>query len=178
LTLKFSASCHDLLSSLNFPSITATLVKELKSLIALLTMDTKTDLPLKKGSVHQDEFPQKHIDNPMFKGVSVEKQQIYLSYAAKDDEWKTFHTKQLLRKVDLRLLPLLILMYLLNFLDRSNLAQARLGTLEEDLGMKGTDFNLATSILFVVSRLWKQFYKSFLRRSFLLRNRKLFIRMS
>lgn len=33
----------------------------------------------------------------------------------------------------------------------SNLAQARLGTLEEDLGMKGTDFNLATSILFVVS---------------------------
>jgi hypothetical protein len=42
------------------------------------------------------------------------------------------------------------LMYLLNFLDRSNLAQARLGTLEKDLGMKGTDFNLATSILFVV----------------------------
>lgn len=31
----------------------------------------------------------------------------------------------------------------------SNLAQARLGGLEEDLGMKGTDFNLATSILFV-----------------------------
>jgi hypothetical protein len=31
----------------------------------------------------------------------------------------------------------------------SNLAQARLGTLEEDLGMHGTDYNLATSILFV-----------------------------
>ncbi|KAH8591992.1 major facilitator superfamily domain-containing protein [Bisporella sp. PMI_857] len=56
---------------------------------------------------------------------------------------------RLLRKLDWRLLPLLILMYLLNFLDRSNLAQARLGTLEHDLGMKGTDFNLATSILFV-----------------------------
>lgn len=34
-------------------------------------------------------------------------------------------------------------------LETSNLSQARLSTLEEDLGMKGTDFNLATSILFV-----------------------------
>jgi MFS family permease len=40
-------------------------------------------------------------------------------------------------------------LYLLNFLDRSNLAQARLGDLEADLGMTGTDFNLATSIFFV-----------------------------
>lgn len=31
----------------------------------------------------------------------------------------------------------------------SNLSQARLGTLEQDLDMHGTDFNLATSILFV-----------------------------
>lgn len=31
----------------------------------------------------------------------------------------------------------------------SNLSQARLGTLEKDLNMKGTDYNLATSILFV-----------------------------
>lgn len=76
--------------------------------------------------------------------------QIYLEFASKDEEWKTANTKELLRKVDMRLLPLLVLMYLLNFLDRSNLAQARLGSLEEDLGMKGTDFNLATSILFVV----------------------------
>lgn len=49
----------------------------------------------------------------------------------------------------MRLLPLLIALYALNFLDRSNLAQAREGTLERDLGMSGTDFNLATSIFFV-----------------------------
>lgn len=74
----------------------------------------------------------------------------YLQFASKDQEWLSYHTKHLLRKVDLRLLPLLVLMYLLNFLDRNNLAQARLGGLEADLGMKGTDFNLATSILFIV----------------------------
>ncbi|KAB8229881.1 hypothetical protein BDV23DRAFT_178995 [Aspergillus alliaceus] len=43
----------------------------------------------------------------------------------------------------------LILMHLLNILDRNNLSQARLDTLEKDLGVQGTDYNLATSILFV-----------------------------
>ncbi|KAI1825787.1 allantoate permease [Xylaria intraflava] len=66
-----------------------------------------------------------------------------------DAEWHQNMRKKLLRKVDLHLLPLLVTMYLLNFLDRNNLSQARLGTLEKDLGMTGTDFNLATSILFV-----------------------------
>lgn len=65
------------------------------------------------------------------------------------EEWRTELNKRLLRKVDIRLMPTLVIMYLLNFLDRSNLAQARQGSLEEDLGMKGTDFNLATSIFFV-----------------------------
>jgi hypothetical protein len=40
-------------------------------------------------------------------------------------------------------------MYLNNFIDRAALGQARLSTLEEDLGMTGTDFNLSISILFV-----------------------------
>ncbi|EKD20894.1 uncharacterized protein L3040_005834 [Drepanopeziza brunnea f. sp. 'multigermtubi'] len=75
--------------------------------------------------------------------------QIYADFSANNDQWKAIQNKKLLRKIDVRLLPFLILMYLLNFLDRSNLAQARLGSLEADLGMNGTDFNLATSILFV-----------------------------
>jgi outer membrane phospholipase A len=113
-------------------------------------MASTRSTPPKEDAVHQMEYV-KTKDTAVFKGVSADKQQLYLSYTARDDEWKAYNTKKLLRKVDIRLLPLLILMYLLNFLDRSNLAQARLGTLEKDLGMKGTDFNLATSILFVVS---------------------------
>ncbi|KAK5161644.1 hypothetical protein LTR04_003931 [Oleoguttula sp. CCFEE 6159] len=83
------------------------------------------------------------------KGVDETTRTHYLEFSAKDAEWRAFHNKKLVRKIDLRLMPLLVLMYLLNFLDRSNLAQARLGTLEKDLKMKATDFNLATSILFV-----------------------------
>lgn len=70
-------------------------------------------------------------------------------FNSQSQEWRKDFDKKLLRKVDLRLMPTLVIMYLLNFLDRSNLAQARQGTLEEDLKMSGTDFNLATSIFFV-----------------------------
>lgn len=70
-------------------------------------------------------------------------------FNSQSPEWRSDFEKKLLRKVDVRLMPTLIIMYLLNFLDRSNLAQARQGTLEEDLKMSGTDFNLATSIFFV-----------------------------
>ncbi|KAK9327431.1 major facilitator superfamily domain-containing protein [Lipomyces starkeyi] len=85
----------------------------------------------------------------ILKGVKDEDKAYYVLFASKDDEWKAYMTKKLLVKVDFRLLPMLVLMYTLNFLDRSNLSQARLGTLETDLNMTGTDFNLATSILFV-----------------------------
>ncbi|KAF9891595.1 hypothetical protein FE257_003606 [Aspergillus nanangensis] len=81
--------------------------------------------------------------------VSQDQNALYQAYAAKDAQWHQMMTRKLLRKVDLHLLPFLVIMYLLNFLDRNNLSQARLGTLEEDLNMHGTDYNLATSILFV-----------------------------
>ncbi|KAJ5626247.1 hypothetical protein N7510_002556 [Penicillium lagena] len=83
------------------------------------------------------------------KGLNPEQDALYQAYVSKSPEWHQNMTRSLLRKVDLHLLPFLIVMYLLNFLDRNNLSQARLGSLEEDLGMKGTDYNLATSILFV-----------------------------
>ncbi|OJJ08225.1 hypothetical protein ASPVEDRAFT_89455 [Aspergillus versicolor CBS 583.65] len=88
-----------------------------------------------------------HADLP--KQAQFEQDELYQAYASKSDEWHKQMTRRLMRKVDFHLLPLLVAMYLLNFLDRNNLSQARLGTLEEDLGMSGTDFNLATSILFV-----------------------------
>ena len=55
----------------------------------------------------------------------------------------------LCRKLDRRILPVLWVMYFLNYLDRNAIAQARLNTLEKDLGLKGNHFNVAVSILFV-----------------------------
>ncbi|RSH95731.1 hypothetical protein EHS25_000823 [Saitozyma podzolica] len=58
------------------------------------------------------------------------------------------HQKKLLRKIDLRLLPTLFILLILNYLDRNALASARVQGIEKDLGMKGNDFNVAISILF------------------------------
>ncbi|KAF5524818.1 MFS transporter prlL [Colletotrichum aenigma] len=55
----------------------------------------------------------------------------------------------LVRKLDRRIMPILWAMYFLNYLDRNALPQARLNTLEEDLSLKGVEYNTAISILFV-----------------------------
>lgn len=59
-------------------------------------------------------------------------------------------TQRLIRKIDWRLIPFLALLYLLSFLDRTNIGNARLDTLEEDLGMPKTSlqYNHALAIFF------------------------------
>ncbi|GES78706.1 MFS general substrate transporter [Rhizophagus clarus] len=56
--------------------------------------------------------------------------------------------KKLLRKIDLRIMPLLTLLYLLSFLDRVNIGNAKLAYIEDDLGLVGTQFNWCLSIFF------------------------------
>lgn len=55
----------------------------------------------------------------------------------------------LVRKIDLRLLPMVILMYVMNYLDRNNIAAARLAGLEDELELTSTQYLTALSILFV-----------------------------
>lgn len=57
--------------------------------------------------------------------------------------------KRLIRKLDLWIVPPVMLLYLFSFLDRVNIGNARLYGLEDDLGMKGNQFQTAVSILFV-----------------------------
>ncbi|KAI1993871.1 hypothetical protein LOZ54_001223 [Ophidiomyces ophidiicola] len=56
---------------------------------------------------------------------------------------------RLVRKLDYRIMPTLFAMYFLNYVDRNTLAQARLNGVEKELGMHGSQFNTAISILFV-----------------------------
>jgi hypothetical protein len=57
--------------------------------------------------------------------------------------------KKLLLKCDLHVVPILFLLFLLAFLDRINIGNARLQGLEKDLGMDGHDFNIALFIFFI-----------------------------
>ncbi|KAI4726124.1 hypothetical protein E4T49_06117 [Aureobasidium sp. EXF-10728] len=57
--------------------------------------------------------------------------------------------KKLLKKIDMRMMPMMMLIYVLNYLDRNNIAVARLGSFEKDLGLQGTQYNTIISIFFV-----------------------------
>ena len=50
--------------------------------------------------------------------------------------------RRLVRKIDRRLLPMIILMYIMNYLDRNNIASARLQGLQKDLGMDDTQYQV------------------------------------
>uniref|UniRef100_U9SJS6 Major facilitator superfamily (MFS) profile domain-containing protein n=1 Tax=Rhizophagus irregularis (strain DAOM 181602 / DAOM 197198 / MUCL 43194) TaxID=747089 RepID=U9SJS6_RHIID len=63
-------------------------------------------------------------------------------------EDKEFEEK-LVRKMDFRIMPLLILLYFLAFLDRVNIGNAKLTTMEKDLGLVGSEFNWCLSIFFI-----------------------------
>ncbi|KAH7318061.1 major facilitator superfamily domain-containing protein [Stachybotrys elegans] len=56
--------------------------------------------------------------------------------------------KRMLRKLDARC-SLFVLIYIMNYLDRNNIAAARLRGLEEDLGLNDTQFATCLSILYV-----------------------------
>ncbi len=57
--------------------------------------------------------------------------------------------RSLVWKFDLRILPLLAVMYLFNSLDKSNLGNAKTAGLEADLGLVGTQYNTILSVFFV-----------------------------
>ena len=57
--------------------------------------------------------------------------------------------RRVLRKCDFHVLPMLYIFYLLSFLDRINIGNARIEGLEQDLRMKGNDYNIALQVFFV-----------------------------
>jgi MFS family permease len=57
--------------------------------------------------------------------------------------------RRLLNRIDLHLLPFISILYLLAFLDRVNVANARSFGLAADLGLGGTEYNTILTIFFV-----------------------------
>lgn len=55
--------------------------------------------------------------------------------------------KALVRKIDMRSLPILIILFLLNILDRNAIANARLGGLEDSLNISDVQYQTAVMVL-------------------------------
>lgn len=57
-------------------------------------------------------------------------------------EYRNKETQRILRKVDWHLIPLLTTLYVFSFLDRSNLGNAAIAGMNEDLNLIGHRYNV------------------------------------
>ncbi|QRV81255.1 major facilitator superfamily transporter [Ceratobasidium sp. AG-Ba] len=94
------------------------------------------------------DIPDKKISSVVMGDESIKK-------APSQSEEDLRFEKQLIRKMDLHVCPWVMLVYLVSFLDRVNIGNARLYGLEADLGMKGSQFQTAVSVLFVTYLLFE-----------------------
>ncbi|PGH05290.1 hypothetical protein GX51_03011 [Blastomyces parvus] len=103
------------------------------------TFDTKTDT---KGSESEENVGFKPCSEVV--GLGFDDPDAGLS-----DEERTAIDKKLVRKLDRYLIPWLSLLYLLSFLDRTNIGNAKIDGLQEDLGMTNSEYNATLTIFFV-----------------------------
>ncbi len=99
-----------------------------------------------------DKFTAEHISNTTsFENVQTVRRKREAPPLVRDLSTEERHRLEmkLVRKIDIRLLPMLVLMYIMNYLDRNNIAAARLAGLQKDLHLTGTQYLTCLSILFV-----------------------------
>ncbi|KAF2010105.1 MFS general substrate transporter [Aaosphaeria arxii CBS 175.79] len=100
---------------------------------------------------------QKNVENAEFKEVAAESgnitaQQIQARFETLRDlteEQMADLNKRLVKKLDWRLMPCITLMFLMNYLDRINVSNARLAGLQKDLHMSDTVWNTGISTFYV-----------------------------
>ncbi|KAL8731705.1 MAG: hypothetical protein Q9181_004216 [Wetmoreana brouardii] len=77
--------------------------------------------------------------------VAVEGQSQY----SPQSSWDSKAERRVLRKCDFHVIPILYVLYMLSYLDRINIGNARIEGLERDLGMTANDYNIAVQVFFV-----------------------------
>ncbi|QPC80118.1 hypothetical protein HYE68_010870 [Fusarium pseudograminearum] len=96
-----------------------------------------------ESSTHNEKFQNDTASNSDAAGGAVETVENAPFYIDPKQEAK------LRRKIDFMIVPTVCLLYLFCFIDRANIGNARLAGLEEDLGMKGSDYNLVLSTFYI-----------------------------
>ncbi|KAJ5994232.1 hypothetical protein N7451_009956 [Penicillium sp. IBT 35674x] len=72
-----------------------------------------------------------------------------IEHAVVDETWSPEEEKALVRKIDLMLLPVIWVMYLLSYMDRTNIANAKVSGMEEDLNLNSNEYSVALVVYFV-----------------------------
>lgn len=98
--------------------------------VADTTMDNKDDARVEEGSILEKAHSTSGVYNATMSLDPVAE-------------------RKLVWKLDLRLMPILAIMYLFNALDKGNIGNAKTAGLEKDLGLVGNQYNLILSIFFI-----------------------------
>lgn len=80
--------------------------------------------------------------------VDVEKHEARAGLAHFDENPEL--EKRITWKTDIHILPWIFSLWLLAFIDRSNIGNAKLDGLEDDLGLTGTKFNVALTVFYIL----------------------------
>ena len=111
-----------------------------------------------KSLNEKPESAAQHIDQTdEMSSINMEKKDVYIdgrlqmpvALAALSDSDYASIGKRATWKMDVLILPPLVIMYVMNYLDRQNIASARLANLERDLNLSDVEYQTCVSILFV-----------------------------
>lgn len=116
--------------------------------------DSNNSLHFRNNHHDFDQSVVMDINDPSIKEkenaiVSTEKE--ILSTATDEDSLPSLThpmEKKILRKMDIFIIPLMCLLYFLSNLDKSNIGNAEVAGLSKDIGLKGTEYNVAVTVFF------------------------------
>ena len=74
-------------------------------------------------------------------GLSTDDLQFLANFPAEE-------RRKIIRKVDWRLMPVLLFLYLAAYIDKTNIGNAKIEGLQKSLKMKGSDYNVALALFF------------------------------
>ncbi|KAF7528440.1 hypothetical protein G7054_g10138 [Neopestalotiopsis clavispora] len=78
-----------------------------------------------------------------------------LVYEAEEEHFDSKASRSLLWKIDLRLMPLLCITYALQSIDKTTLGYAAVFNLQDDLGLRGTEYSWVSAIFYLGYLAWE-----------------------
>ncbi|CAG8403794.1 unnamed protein product [Penicillium salamii] len=100
-----------------------------------------------KGSIHSDQI--EDLEGEKARSRNGHSPMMPASLAALSEVEYSNAKRRALWKLDARIMPCMVLMYIMNYLDRQNIAAAKLANIEQDLKITDVQYQTCISILFV-----------------------------
>ncbi|CAG9998306.1 unnamed protein product [Clonostachys byssicola] len=94
-----------------------------------------------RGSIDGKDLATMHVEGEESISVTAEERLV--------SSFPESKKKKLLRKLDLHIIPCLISLYLMSYIDRANIGNANIEGMSVDLGLTGNQYNIVLSIFFV-----------------------------